>query len=256
MKLYILSVLISVVVARPSHEILGTTAYVLGTPIQSQYHSQDFLGQYAYGYNDGLSAKVESKSLNGITQGGYTYYDANGKLQSVSYIADAQNGFRATGTNFPKAQEVEIKPEPVELPIPVTETNEVHAARLEHLKAVEEIKNRNTQIEEQQQYQKSDEKLLLTLSKSMEKDELLQKKEADLKNINLLQGNQLAVPILKLESFSPQAVPLLPAIQLKSFANVNPVTFAAYPYGAANPNYGWSYGYTNLKPIYFNVKHF
>ena len=69
--------------------------------VKSQFHAQDELGQYAYGYNDGLSSKVESKTADGITQGSYAYVDSNGILQNVNYISDDVNGFRVSASNLP-----------------------------------------------------------------------------------------------------------------------------------------------------------
>lgn len=74
------------------------------TPVQQQYHTQDELGQYAYGYSDPLSAKQEVRSLDGVTQGSYSYIDAEGILQTVDYTAD-ENGFRVAATNLPKSQQ-------------------------------------------------------------------------------------------------------------------------------------------------------
>uniref|UniRef100_A0A1A9VIT0 Cuticle protein 6 n=1 Tax=Glossina austeni TaxID=7395 RepID=A0A1A9VIT0_GLOAU len=74
------------------------------TPVQQQYHTQDELGQYAYGYSDPLSAKQEVRSLDGVTQGSYSYIDAEGILQTVDYTAD-ENGFRVAATNLPKYQQ-------------------------------------------------------------------------------------------------------------------------------------------------------
>jgi len=71
------------------------------SPIYSQYHAQDELGQYSYGYSGGPSSKVEVKTLDGITRGGYSYVDANGILQKVNYVADPVNGFRVAATNLP-----------------------------------------------------------------------------------------------------------------------------------------------------------
>lgn len=70
-------------------------------PVTTQYHSQDEWGQYAYGYSGGPSAKHEQRTADGVTSGGYSYVDANGLVQSVAYVSDPHNGFRATGTNFP-----------------------------------------------------------------------------------------------------------------------------------------------------------
>ncbi|XP_054736114.1 adult-specific rigid cuticular protein 15.5-like [Anastrepha obliqua] len=78
----------------------------LVTPTQQQYHTQDGLGQYAYGYAEPHSAKQEVRSLDGITRGSYSYRDAAGKLQTVDYTAD-DNGFRVAATNLPRAVAVE-----------------------------------------------------------------------------------------------------------------------------------------------------
>jgi len=67
----------------------------------SQYHSQDELGQYSYGYAGGPSSKTETKTADGITRGAYSYLDANGLVQSVNYISDPVNGFRVAATNLP-----------------------------------------------------------------------------------------------------------------------------------------------------------
>ena len=71
--------------------------------IKSQFHTQDELGQYTYGYNDGLSSKIESKTTDGVTQGSYAYVDPNGIIQNVNYIADDLNGFRVFASNLPVA---------------------------------------------------------------------------------------------------------------------------------------------------------
>lgn len=115
--------------------VFGSTAPLTPTiiaaqsPVLSQYHSQDALGQYSYGYNGGSSAKVESKSIDGITRGSYSYVDANGNVQTVEYTADALNGFRAAATNLPKA--------------PIDDTPEVIQARAEHLRAFNEASRRS-----------------------------------------------------------------------------------------------------------------
>lgn len=71
------------------------------TPVQQQYHTQDELGQYAYGYSDPLSTKQEVRSLDGVTRGSYSYRDANNILQTVDYTAD-DTGFHVAATNLPK----------------------------------------------------------------------------------------------------------------------------------------------------------
>lgn len=77
-------------------------------PVSSQYHSQDKLGQYSYGYAGALSSKTETKTADGVTRGGYSYIDANGVLQTVQYISDPVNGFRVKATNLPVAPAVTL----------------------------------------------------------------------------------------------------------------------------------------------------
>lgn len=66
----------------------------------SQYHSQDDIGQYSYGYSDGNSVKQELKTADGVVRGSYSYVDSDGLVQTVNYIADAL-GFRVGATNLP-----------------------------------------------------------------------------------------------------------------------------------------------------------
>nr|NP_648882.1 cuticular protein 72Ea [Drosophila melanogaster]AAF49478.1 cuticular protein 72Ea [Drosophila melanogaster] len=73
------------------------------TPTQRQYIAKDELGQYSYGYSEPLSSKQETRTLDGITQGYYSYRDAAGKLQTVNYVAD-NKGFHVAATNLPKAK--------------------------------------------------------------------------------------------------------------------------------------------------------
>lgn len=108
----------------------------------SQYHVQDHLGQYNYGYNNELSSKVEAKTSDGITRGAYRYLDGNGQVQDVAYQAD-DNGFQIVrATNLPAPTEPLPVPA-VEIPQPVEDTPEVVAARIAHLAAVEEAIQRN-----------------------------------------------------------------------------------------------------------------
>ena len=123
--------------------LIEKSALLYSTPIVNQYHSQDQLGQYVYGYNGGLSSKVESRTLDGVTRGSYSYIDADNILQTVEYTADATNGFRAAATNLPKAPIHEA------LPLePMRETPEVAKARAEHMAAFERINNEHRQIKE------------------------------------------------------------------------------------------------------------
>lgn len=133
MQVVIIVSLVAIAVANPTLLAAGPAVYTAQSPILTQYHSQDGLGQYAYGYNGDLSSKVESKSLDGVTRGSYSYIDADGRLQTVEYTADSVNGFRAAATNLPKAPiDNSIAPEPVR------ETPEVAQARAEHIQAYNE----------------------------------------------------------------------------------------------------------------------
>merc|ERR1712227_1106149 len=66
----------------------------------SQYHAQDDIGQFNYGYSNPLSTKQELKTADGVTRGSYSYVDANGIVQTVNYLSDAM-GFRVAATNLP-----------------------------------------------------------------------------------------------------------------------------------------------------------
>ena len=64
----------------------------------SQFHKQDELGNYEYGYNNINSAKRERGNAYTGVEGSYSYVDGHGLPQTVNYVADAL-GFRAVGTN-------------------------------------------------------------------------------------------------------------------------------------------------------------
>lgn len=117
--------------------------YTAEAPVLTQYHSQGELGEYAYGYNAGLSGKVETRSIDGMTRGSYSYVDSNGILQTVEYTADALNGFRAAATNLPRAPiDNAIAPEPVR------DTPEVVQARADHMAAYNKEASRTPTTEE------------------------------------------------------------------------------------------------------------
>ncbi|ROT83683.1 hypothetical protein C7M84_023150 [Penaeus vannamei] len=71
-------------------------------PIQSQYHAQDEIGQYSFGYAGGPSSRAETRDAFGVVRGSYNYVDSEGKVQTQHYVADAL-GFRVSGTNLPVA---------------------------------------------------------------------------------------------------------------------------------------------------------
>ena len=80
-----------------------------GDLTHSQYHAQDEVGQYNYGYATADSSKSEVRTADGIVQGTYSYVDANGILQTTNYISDAL-GFRVAATNLPVAVEAPAAP--------------------------------------------------------------------------------------------------------------------------------------------------
>lgn len=74
--------------------IQPTARQIFFDPIRSQYHAQDLFGQYSYGYNDGLNAKSEVKTADGITRGFYRLLQADGQPHTIAYIADPIHGYR------------------------------------------------------------------------------------------------------------------------------------------------------------------
>lgn len=70
------------------------TRQIFFDPLRSQYHAQDLFGQYSYGYNDGLNAKSEVKTADGVTRGFYRLLQADGLPQTIAYIADPVHGYR------------------------------------------------------------------------------------------------------------------------------------------------------------------
>ncbi|XP_047491675.1 cuticle protein 6-like [Penaeus chinensis] len=106
-------------------------------PVQSQYHAQDELGQYSFGYAGGPSSRAESRDAFGVVRGSYNYVDSEGKVQTQHYVADAL-GFRASGTNLPVAPDAPLAALPGPVPEPVQDTPEVVAAKIAHLQAYNE----------------------------------------------------------------------------------------------------------------------
>lgn len=146
MKFFIaVSAFLAAAVAKPSGIItpvapaVYTVSAAVPAAFSSQFHSQDESGQYSYGYANPLSAKIESRALDGTTVGGYSYVDGQGAIQSVEYTADGVNGFRVAASNLPVAPAVpKVPAQP--LPVPVQDTPEVAEAKAKHLAAVEEAK--------------------------------------------------------------------------------------------------------------------
>ena len=65
----------------------------------TQYHAQDELSNYEFGYQNPNSARTEKGNAElGTVAGSYSYVDGHGLTQKVNYVADAL-GFRVVGTN-------------------------------------------------------------------------------------------------------------------------------------------------------------
>ncbi|XP_042869318.1 uncharacterized protein LOC122251435 [Penaeus japonicus] len=106
-------------------------------PIQSQYHAQDEIGQYSFGYAGGPSSRAESRDAFGVVRGSYNYVDSEGKVQTQHYVADAL-GFRVSGTNLPVAPDAPEAAPLAALPEPVQDTPEVASAKAAHQQAYDE----------------------------------------------------------------------------------------------------------------------
>merc|ERR1711962_1407678 len=103
----------------------------------SQFHAQDEFGNLNYGYTNINSAKQEVGNTYGGVTRGYSYVDAEGKLQHVNYVADAA-GFRVADSRLPVAPVYDgvaptFNPEP---PVAPEVTPEVAEATAAHLAAV------------------------------------------------------------------------------------------------------------------------
>lgn len=105
-----------------------------------QYHSQDELGQYQYGYSNEQSSKTETKTIDGVTHGAYSYVDAEGKIQSVRYLSDAL-GFRVLATNLPQAPAAPAQVANDNFLLSPVESAELIEARAEHFRAHEYAKD-------------------------------------------------------------------------------------------------------------------
>jgi len=68
---------------------------------------------------------------------GYSYIDANGILQTVSYTADDQNGFRVSASNLPQSPKDELQT--------IQDTAEVAAAKRNHLDELQKSRQANRQ---------------------------------------------------------------------------------------------------------------
>jgi len=126
-------------------------AYAPAYAPSSQYQAQDEFGNLQYGYANINSAKTETGNTYAGVTGGYSYVDANNKLQTVNYVADGL-GFRVADSRLPVAPVYDgvaptFNPEPLVAPVfdgvapePVVDTPEVAEAKAAHLAAVEAAK--------------------------------------------------------------------------------------------------------------------
>merc|ERR1712223_2347603 len=121
--------------------------------VSSQFAAGDEFGNTQYGYSNLHAAKHEVGNAFTGVQGSYQYVDPAGKLQTVTYVADAL-GFRTEDSGLPvhvaelpvaPVHEYDLPVAPVYdgvAPTPVEDTPEVAAAKAEHLAAVAELASR------------------------------------------------------------------------------------------------------------------
>merc|ERR1719211_25816 len=134
---------VTTTVAAAAAPVVAAAAYVAG----SQFHAQDEFKNVNYGYANLNSQKQEvGNALVGVS-GGYSYVDAAGQPQVVSYVADAL-GFRTEDSRLPVAPvdtgvAPVFNPEPLVAPVytgvapePVMDTPEVAEAKAAHLALV------------------------------------------------------------------------------------------------------------------------
>jgi uncharacterized protein affecting Mg2+/Co2+ transport len=112
------------VAAAPAPAVAAAPYAVASVPndVSSQFHAQDELGQYNYGYASSTQTKTEVKTADGVVRGAYSYVDPNGLVQTVNYISDAM-GFRVAATNLP----VHVVEGSAEAPAAVAATQQVAA---------------------------------------------------------------------------------------------------------------------------------
>lgn len=97
-----------------------------------QYHGQDGLGEYVYGYKDWNQGKAEQKTADGVVKGTYKYVNPRGRDFIANYYAD-HSGFHQED-NRPAAEKN-----------PATETPAVKAAKEEHFRLWSELAAANGQ---------------------------------------------------------------------------------------------------------------
>lgn len=93
---------------------------VLLIPVNNDYKvtvSQDALGNYKIIYHIGTISKIEERHQDGTLFATYSFIDANGKPQTISYFAGKQ-GFRVISSTLPQSsntqQVAEVKQKQLE----------------------------------------------------------------------------------------------------------------------------------------------
>ena len=79
--------------------------------IATQFHAQDELGQYTYGFDNPTARKVETKTADGVVEGFYSYASPDGRIITNQYRADPVNGFQSS------LAPANGEPHPVVLPV-------------------------------------------------------------------------------------------------------------------------------------------
>lgn len=82
---------------------------IAAAPSTSQFHKQDELGNYEYGYQNINSAKHEGGNAHTGVTGAYSYRDAFGIQRSFNYVADGL-GFRVSPTLLRHKRQVAVVP--------------------------------------------------------------------------------------------------------------------------------------------------
>lgn len=90
------------------HLTYGAINALPSTPTTIQFHSQDEVGNYEYGYNNPNSAQHVVGNSNIGVQGYYTAKDIHGD-RTINYVADAL-GFRVVGGSGRKKRSIHAAP--------------------------------------------------------------------------------------------------------------------------------------------------
>ncbi|BES88910.1 structural constituent of chitin-based cuticle [Nesidiocoris tenuis] len=110
-------------------------AVVAPALVKSQYHAQDPLtGSAAYGHVEPGQAHSAIQDAAGNKVGSFSHVLPDGSISRTDYVADAM-GYRVASNSLPINSGA--------LPIPVSDTADVVAARAAHFAEVEKVKSRS-----------------------------------------------------------------------------------------------------------------